>query len=184
LYNLKTNIITKAQQHIPVFVAIHDIMVQLSNTINRLTDDEYCQPSYILSGSSVGQHVRHIIEFFHELHHGYHGDLVNYENRERVSIIETSREKARILIQLATAKCLKPDKDLIVETMINGSNDTFFMQSTYYRELGFLFDHTVHHMALIRIGTQQVSSVEMPDKFEFSCATLLHRKNRPPSYHH
>ena len=40
---------------------------QLQGVLDQLQPDQYCQKLTVLHGSSVGQHVRHIIEFFEEL---------------------------------------------------------------------------------------------------------------------
>ncbi|CAN5385835.1 hypothetical protein BH10BAC2_BH10BAC2_49430 [soil metagenome] len=159
-----------------VFIAIHNVMVQLSNSINHLSDDEYNRSSEILSGASIGEHVRHIIEFYQELDKGYEGDLINYEKRKRDKTIEQDREKARFLIQMMTSKCQKQDKDIIVEMMTGDGNTSFFMQSTYFRELGFLLEHTVHHMAMIRIGIMEVSSAEVPEEFGLAYATIIQKR--------
>ncbi len=159
-----------------ILIAIHDIMVQLSNAINHLSDEEYCKPSYILSGASTGEHTRHIIEFFQELDRGYGSGIVNYDLRKRDIAIENSRETARQLIQLHTAKCQKQDKALAVEMITTGNSQPFFLSSSYYRELRCLLEHSIHHMAFIRIAIMEVSSANLPEEFGFALSSILHKK--------
>lgn len=42
----------------------YDILVQLSDAIACLSEEVYSKPSKILTNASIGQHTRHIIEFF------------------------------------------------------------------------------------------------------------------------
>ena len=56
---------------------LQNVFVQLSETLNQLSGDEYTQPSKILFNASIGQHVRHIIELFLCLEKGYETGSVN-----------------------------------------------------------------------------------------------------------
>ncbi len=62
---------------------IQNVFVQLTESLNQLSNDEYIQPSKILFDASIGQHVRHIIELFLCLEKGYESGVVNYEKRKR-----------------------------------------------------------------------------------------------------
>ena len=50
---------------------IQNTFVQLTESLNELTDAEYTQPCKALFNASIGQHVRHIIELFLCLEKGY-----------------------------------------------------------------------------------------------------------------
>jgi hypothetical protein len=62
---------------------IQHVFVQLSETLNQLSDEEYMQPSKILLNATIGQHVRHIIELFQCLEKGYDEGVVNYEKKKK-----------------------------------------------------------------------------------------------------
>jgi hypothetical protein len=64
---------------------IQNVFVQLSESLNQLSDDEYIRPSTILFNATIGQHVRHIIELFLCLEKGYGEGVVNYEKRKRIT---------------------------------------------------------------------------------------------------
>ena len=78
---------------------IQNVFVQLSESLNQLTDDEYIQPSKILFNASIGQHVRHIIELFLCLEKGYESGVVNYEKRKRDYQIETDKDLRHTIAQ-------------------------------------------------------------------------------------
>ena len=161
-----------------ILVALHDIMVQLSNAINHLSDEEYGHPSNLLSGASIGQHSGHIIGFFQVLDQGYGNGIVNYDLYTRDTVIENNRETARQLIQQYTTKCQKPDKALVVEIITTGNCELEYLGSSYYRELGYLLEHSIHHMAFIRIAMMEISTAKLPEEFGFAPVTTLHKKSR------
>ena len=71
---------------------IQNVFVQLSESLNQLSDGEYIQPSTILFNATIGQHVRHIIELFLCLEKGYEEGIVNYEKRKSDYRIETDKK--------------------------------------------------------------------------------------------
>ena len=72
--------------------AIRNVFVQLSDSLEQLTPEQYKAQSNILFNATIGQHVRHIIELFIELNKGYDSGVVNYEKRKRDYRIETDKD--------------------------------------------------------------------------------------------
>ncbi len=66
--------------------AVHQVFIQLSDSLNQLGQDQYSRPCKNLSGNTIGQHVRHIIEMFQCLETGYLSGEVDYEKRKRDTI--------------------------------------------------------------------------------------------------
>src|SRR5690606_8636434 len=58
--------------------------------ISQLSDKEYSTSINCLSGSSIGQHVRHILEFYICLLEGIPIGIINYDNRKRDVNLETN----------------------------------------------------------------------------------------------
>jgi len=58
----------------------------------------------------------------------------------------------------------------------DSSDKTIFIESNYYREIAYNLEHTIHHMALIRIGISEVSSVLLSEDFGVASSTLKHRR--------
>ena len=58
-------------------------IIQVKQIIQTLTVEEYTKPLDILTGSSVGQHFRHILEFYIELCEGCQDGSICYDNRKR-----------------------------------------------------------------------------------------------------
>jgi hypothetical protein len=156
---------------------IQHVFVQLSETLKQLSNEEYIQPSRILINATIGQHVRHIIELFQCLEKGYDTGVVNYEKRKRDYQIETNKELASLLLKEIYQGLEKENKDIILEAEdYCESMQVVSIPSNYYRELAYNLEHTIHHMALIRVGVNEVSSIKLPDEFGVAYSTIKYRK--------
>lgn len=157
--------------------AIQNVFVQLSNSLQQLSNEEYTQQCPTLFNATIGQHVRHIIELFICLEQGYENGLINYEKRKRDYTIESNKEVALALLQEIPAKFFTHDKNLLLEAAYDeNSNDTIIISTNYFRELVYNLEHTVHHMALIRVGINEVSSVKVPEEFGVASSTIKYKK--------
>ena len=156
---------------------IQHVFVQLSETLDKLSNEEYMQSSKTLLNATIGQHVRHIIELFQCLEKGYDDSIVNYEKRERDYRIETDKELASGLLKEVYKNIEKPNKEIMLEAEdYCDAVEVVSVPSNYYRELVYNLEHTIHHMALIRVGIKEVSSVTLPEEFGMAYSTIKYRK--------
>ena len=156
---------------------IQSLLTQLQNVIDSLTGEQYQQAIETLSQSTIGQHIRHILEFYIELNQGYLSGIVNYDKRLRSRAIECDKSYAIQTITSIAATLNKPDKDLILHAAYGDSEISQVSLSTnYYRELAYNLEHTIHHIALIRIGIQAISDLQVPEAFGVSASTLKFRQ--------
>jgi hypothetical protein len=156
---------------------IQNVFVQLTESLNQLSDEEYRRPSKVLFNATIGQHVRHIIELFQCLDKGYESGTVNYEKRKRDHTIESEKAYAIALLKDIYNNLEKPNIDLILETEDYENSENFIsIPSNYHREIAYNLEHTIHHMALIRVGINDVSSLKLPDEFGVAYSTIKHRQ--------
>ena len=156
---------------------IENVFFQLTDSLEQLSPAEYSQSSKILFNASIGQHVRHIIELYVCLYNGYETGTVNYEKRKRDVRIETDKDFAIELMQMICNNIEKVDKDLLLESNYDEqSTDEINVATNYYRELLYNLEHTVHHMALIRVGINEVSTINIPEGFGVATSTIKYRK--------
>ncbi len=160
------------------FHSLHkNVIQQLVSAISQLTAEEYGRPCKTLFNASIGQHVRHVIELHYCLFTGYETGNVNYEERKRDTRIETDREFAVGLMNTIIQEIDRPDKELLLYTCCNESQaETFPVKTNYFRELIYNLEHTVHHMALIRIGINEVAILPLPEGFGVASSTIKYRK--------
>ncbi len=156
---------------------VKNVFVQLSESLHQLTDEQYIQPSKTLFNATIGQHVRHIIELFICLEKGYETGIVNYEKRKRDLVIQTDKDFANRLLQKIYSDLEKSNKKLLLEANYDEhSAATLTVTTNYYREIIYNLEHTVHHMALIRVGINEVSTIEVPGDFGVASSTIKYRK--------
>ena len=55
----------------------------LKRILQRLDDTQYDAPLQVLSNATIGQHVRHVLEFYLCLLNSVESGSVNYDNRQR-----------------------------------------------------------------------------------------------------
>ena len=152
--------------------AIQHVFVQLSASLEQLSDEQYTQPCTSLFNATIGQHLRHIIELYQCLECGYESGIVNYDKRKRDAAIENDKQLAHYLLIEIYAGLDKPNKGLTLENSFEEhSTETIFITTNYYREVAYNLEHTVHHMALIRVGINEVSQIELPETYGVASST-------------
>ena len=48
--------------------------------------------------------------------------------------------------------------------------------TNYYREIAYNLEHTIHHMALIRVGLRELGDIAVDDSYGVASSTLKYRK--------
>jgi hypothetical protein len=157
--------------------SVNNVFIQLRAAIEQLSPDQYSRPCKTLFNNTIGQHVRHIIEMFQCLDTGYSSGRINYERRKRDQEIETDRELADRLLLDIYGKLGKPDKELLLEVNFDEhSGEPVVIPSNYLREIAYNLEHTIHHMAMIRVGIAEVASLSIPENFGVAHSTIKHRR--------
>ena len=158
--------------------AIRNVFLQLTASLEQLDEGQFSRECRTLSNASIGKHLRHIIELFQSLETGYATGVVNYDQRKRDTRMETNKELALSLLYDIPTKLDKPDKELVLES--NGDGDSpelMVIRTNYYRELMYNLEHTIHHMALIRVGINEISQIELPETYGVASSTVKHRQS-------
>jgi len=159
-------------------LAVQSIFGQLAQSLWLLKAGEYSQPCTALSGATVGQHVRHIIELFKALEQGYGAGMVNYEKRPRDKTIENDSILACTLLQQIGEELDRPNKSLLLEAVYDEQTSApQQIPTNYQREIAYNLEHTIHHMALIRIGIRELDNLlVLPESYGTASSTLKHRQ--------
>lgn len=157
--------------------AVNNVFVQLAESLEQISQQEYIQPCQTLFNNTIGQHVRHIIELFQALENGYEPGIVNYEKRKRDKTIETDKAFATLLLMQVHGGLGKANKELTLQATYDDiSDEPITIATNYFREVAYNLEHTIHHMALIRVGLNEVSSITIPDDFGMASSTVKYKK--------
>ncbi len=158
-----------------------EILGQLTDVVQQMDEKDFCKPSETLSKSTVGQHLRHTIEFFICLEQGFDKGIVNYDKRQHDKLIESDKFIAVAALERIKDFVIKQssDKALKLEVGYDRDNDTCTTISTnYWRELTYNIEHTVHHMAIMKIGIREVADyVVLPSDFGIAVSTIRYQES-------
>lgn len=153
-----------------------NILKQISFALNQMTDLEYTQPVELFSGASISQHTRHIIEFY-TCAIDSRDTIINFDSRQRDQRIEQDRDFSLQIIDsiISNLDLLKEDKAIIIEAQLGGQ--THLLQSSLHRELLYVVEHAVHHMAIIKMGVLlNFPHICLAPNFGVAESTLEYRK--------
>ncbi len=154
--------------------AIQKTLLELSDLVSKLSNEEYCFPCYDLSNATIGEHTRHIIEMFQCLENQYSNGVVNYDNRKRDYLIQTNTAFAKECIESVLNQIDKPNKNLQLQQIVDG--EELLIESNYHRELLYNLEHCIHHQALIKVAIIQSATIEIDENFGVARSTIEYRK--------
>ncbi|CAG5069693.1 hypothetical protein DYBT9623_02430 [Dyadobacter sp. CECT 9623] len=154
--------------------SVRHTLGEIDSFLSQLTHEQYNFPCPELSGSSIGQHTRHIIEVFQCLLIQYDRGEINYDSRQRNATIETLPSYARSCIQMIRETVDKPDKFLALYQKVAGRE--IKIATNYYREILYNLEHCIHHQALIRVAVMDMDNVEVDENFGLAPATIEYRQ--------
>jgi len=157
-----------------------DNLMQLRSLLFTLDETEYTRQQKILSGGTIGQHIRHILEFYLLLVSGSFTGTISYDKRERNPRIENSLSFAIDTINLLIpAMVLLKEEDpvgLEADYTTDGSSGNTVISSVG-RELAYCIEHSIHHQALMKAGliASGISHV-IDDNFGVAYSTIRYRE--------
>lgn len=157
-----------------------DNLLQLRSLLNTLDETEYTRQHEILSGGTIGQHMRHILEFYLLLVSGSFTGTISYDKRERNPRIENSLSFAIDTINLlipAMVLLNTEDKVLLEADYTTDGSTENKVNSSVGRELAYCIEHSIHHQALMKAGliASGISHV-IDDNFGVAYSTIRYRE--------
>lgn len=166
----------------PLQNSANSILDQLKDTISQLKPSHFSEPVEVLGSSTVGQHMRHTIEFFICLMDSAASGVISYDQRKHDTIIETDPKFAISIIGSVQEFVSKESSD---HPLINEENyeleggEKVRMASSYFRELAYCIEHAIHHMALIKVAIhQQFNYVKLPEHFGVASSTVRYQQSK------
>jgi uncharacterized damage-inducible protein DinB len=159
--------------------AANTILNQLSGVVDQITETDFRKPCHALN-ASIGQHLRHTLEFFICLEKGYAQGTVNYDKRVHNKVMENDKSVALHTIRHIQEfiSTNQGDKSLKLEVgYLPDSEESESIHTNYHRELVYNIEHAVHHMAIMKIGIREVADyITLPPDFGIAVSTLRYKE--------
>jgi uncharacterized damage-inducible protein DinB len=157
------------------------VLSQLADALGQISEEDFRKPSPALSDATIGQHLRHTLEFFVCLEQGYESGVVNYDKRQHDKAIENDKFVALGTINrvLDFVNQKPADKRMIMEVgYLQDSEACVPVETNFLRELTYNIEHAVHHMAIMKIGIREVAPyTAIPKSFGVAVSTLRYRED-------
>jgi len=155
------------------------VLNQLQDLLSQLSPVDFINTIPLLYNSSLGKHTRHIVEFYLCFFEAQKTKHINYDARKRDMLLETD-----LLFVINTIERVKEnlnntqsDESLQLVCEMPDNMGVHIGTTTISRELNYLADHTVHHLALIKIGINLLQpQIEVAENFGIAASTINSRK--------
>lgn len=154
------------------------VLEQCADFIRRLDDEAYVTRSPLQFNATVGQHVRHALDHFAAACGGCQTGLIDYDHRERDTLIERDRSAAiaeidRLRDWLASLGAGGEHRDIRVRVMLTGDGACAELETSLAREVFFAMHHAIHHHAVMgAIAVEQ--GLTLPAGFGKAPSTMNH----------
>lgn len=157
-----------------------ELMRQLSELLDGLSDAGYVAKPVGPIESSIGAHVRHCLDHVRTLATAGGASQgpceLDYDTRARNTRIETDRtvaleEIAGLQRQLAAMPRSCEHKSVDLKVLMTSDGEPMAVKSTVAREAAFVLSHTIHHNAIIGAMVKLLGG-KLPDRFGYAPATI------------
>ena len=161
--------------------ACDNILKQLTNLVNQISEQDFIKPVESLGRSSIGQHLRHTLEFFICLEQGFENGVINYDKRAHDKLIESDKFIALSTISKINDFILgqSTNKQLKLEAGYDLYKEEFVtIDTNFLRELTYNIEHAVHHMAIMKIGIREIApEIMLPQDFGIAASTIRYQES-------
>jgi hypothetical protein len=146
----------------------------------EISDESYPRKVVIAFNASIGGHYRHCLDHFNTLLESAAAGDLNYDHRERGTLIENDRFAALNATRELRAGFEKLNPDFLARHLnvtCKTSYSTSGSQvspSTVGREVMYAVAHAVHHYALIGV-MGGIMELQLPPGFGVAPSTLMHQ---------
>ena len=160
--------------------SVIEVLDQGEILLATLENEDYTRKLPAAFNASIGGHYRHCLDHFHSLLESAAAGDLNYDHRERGTLVETDRFAAlnatralRARYQEMSVAGLERSLEVTCRTSY-ASQGSQAAPSTVGREMMYVVAHAVHHYALIGI-MGGLMGLKLPAGFGIAPSTLRHQ---------
>ena len=154
-------------------------LLELKYILNKVKETDYNRIIPVLENSTLGKHVRHILEFYECLFISNSGDMICYDDRKRNLLLEENVRFACDYIDqiIDIIDSVDINKRLLLKSKYEDLE--IIMESSLYREITYNIEHTVHHLAIIRIAvSSKLKYINLTSDFGYADSTIQFLKSQ------
>ncbi len=155
------------------------VIEQIRELITQMGDYYAKSPKH--ANSSVGKHVRHILDHFDVLQSAEASGTVNYNIRSRDSLAEVSQinalERLDMIVNWLVTSELH-DVSVMVESEISLTDyANFTISGSLHREFCYVINHSIHHIAYAKLLAAQFN-IKLSAAIGIAPATATHIRTK------
>ncbi|MBL0049460.1 MAG: DinB family protein [Bacteroidetes bacterium] len=158
-----------------LFIQLEQQLNYLSELLASLTDEQYQYSVLHLGNASIGGHTRHILELLECAIAGNETGIVDYVNRKRNLELQNKKVSAQALILNLITAMKAPDRILTLLTDETKEHALTGVSTTYFREIVYNTEHTIHHLALIKVALVEMQLSIVNEDFGMAYSTLKYK---------
>ena len=158
-----------------LFEANAEVLSELAGFLEQIREEDYREISQLFGDSSIGQHCRHIIEFYECLASQYDAGVICYDLRKRDERLQCDPGFALEKVQGLLEALRLPDKALLLVQRYNDISHS--SQTTFSRELLYNMEHCVHHQAMVKLAAQRLEYMLLPTDYGVARSTREYRNS-------
>lgn len=157
---------------------------KLSNVqfyLRNLDKQQYGEPLELLSFASIGEHTRHILEFYQCLLEQCSAGTINYDQRKRDRSIQEDPREALYALNaiMGHLQTINVDQQLRLEICYDADQEVLnIVDTSLERELVYNLEHVIHHLAIIKIGLTIITpGISLPNDFGIAPSTMRYKRD-------
>lgn len=160
--------------------SVIETLWQGETLLAEISDETYTRKFTVAFNASIGGHYRHCLDHFGALFEASAVGDLNYDHRERGTLVENDRFAAlnstrelRAKFEHVNLEFLARHLNVTCKTSYSTSGSQV-TSSTVGREVMYAVAHAVHHYALIGVMAA-IMDVKLPTGFGVAPSTLKHQ---------
>jgi hypothetical protein len=150
--------------------------------LNQIQDEDYILPLPTLKNATIGKHVRHIVEFYKAVLFSSINETVNYDERERNTLLEENVKYTNDFIAELIDVLGHIELNRRILLISEYQNEQVEMESSLFREITYNIEHTVHHLAIIGIAIPiHLNYINLSENFGYAESTVKYQSTQKAS---
>jgi uncharacterized damage-inducible protein DinB len=161
--------------------SVIETLRQGETLLAEISDEYFTRPVPVAFNASIGGHFRHCLDHFRTLLDAAAAGDLNYDHRERGTLVENDRFAALNATRELREGYEKLNPDFLARHLnvtcktSYATSGSQISPSTVGREIMYAVAHAVHHYALIGV-MGGIMNVKLPTGFGIAPSTLKHQR--------